>query len=235
MDFQVIDQQKALEKKPNQPSTQDIPLERQRKNLMKMEKALEELRERIETYKQKAAEKQATIKELVSQQKKKEAQGQLQVLKVIKAEIDKQESLYVILEKTKIELEASANIFPVVDALKEAVILQKEAEKNKEYLEDIVSEQKEMDEQNKEISSILRESAAVNEQAKDEIDELYKEFEIVVLDEEINDINKDPLKNVIKPQAQIHTQPAQVNTNTQAKQKEDKELDDLLEKAAMYN
>jgi len=232
MDLPVVHHKKAPEQKPHQASAQELEQERQRKKLEKMEKVLEEMREKMETYKQKADEKQASIKQLINQNKRKEAQGQLQVLKTIKAEIEKQENLCVILEKTKLQLEVAVNTYPVVDIMKEAASLQKEYEEKKEFFEDFISERREMDEQNKEISSILKESANVSEQGNEEIDELYKVFEQAVIDDQIDSINKDPLKNVIKPR---DTQPVQVNIDAQAKQAEDKELDDLLEKAAMYN
>jgi len=230
----LFGKKKAPEQKPNQPSAQDMELERQRK-LVNMQKTLEEMREKIEVYYERVDQKQAKVKELIRQKKKNEAKRQLQVLKAIQEELAKQENLCIILEKTKIQLEVAADTTKMVDVFKDAVSLQKEAEKNREFFEDFLIDKREMDEQNKEIGNLLNEIAAGDEQEREEIDDLYKELEQEVLDEQIDNINNDPLKNATKPQVQTHTQPAQVNTNTQAKQMEESSIDDLLKEAAMYS
>jgi hypothetical protein len=230
----LFGKKKAPEQKVNQPSAQDMELERQRK-LVNMQKTLEEMREKIEVYYAKCDQKQAKVKELIRQKKKNEAKRQLQVLKAIQEELAKQENMCIILEKTKIQLEVAADTSKMVDVFKDAVSLQKEAEKNREFLEDFLIDKREMDEQNKEIGNLLNDIAAGTEEEKEEIDDLYKELEQEVLDEQIDNINNDPLKNATKPQVQTHVQPANTNTHTQNKQMEESSIDDLLKEAALYS
>jgi len=223
-------------KKPEQKqapvvSNQDQELERQRK-LVSMQKTLEEMREKIEIGYKKIDDKQEKVKELIRAKKKNEAKRQLQVLKTFQEELAKQENMCIILEKTKIQLEVAADTSKMVDVFKDAVSLQKEAEKNREFLEDFLIDKREMDEQNKEIGNLLSDIAAGDEQEKEEIDDMYKELEQEVLDEKIDNINQDPLKNVTKPQVHTNTQQQQVN---KPQQMQESSIDDLLREAAEYS
>eukprot|EP00330_Aristerostoma_sp_ATCC50986_P008038 CAMPEP_0114589016 /NCGR_PEP_ID=MMETSP0125-20121206/11576_1 /TAXON_ID=485358 ORGANISM="Aristerostoma sp., Strain ATCC 50986" /NCGR_SAMPLE_ID=MMETSP0125 /ASSEMBLY_ACC=CAM_ASM_000245 /LENGTH=54 /DNA_ID=CAMNT_0001785705 /DNA_START=382 /DNA_END=546 /DNA_ORIENTATION=+ len=51
----------------------------------------------------------------------------------------------IILEKTKIQIEAARDVNQMTNALREAQDLQKEAEKNRDFLEDYLLDKKEMD------------------------------------------------------------------------------------------
>jgi len=227
----LFGKKKAPEQKQNTPSIQDAELERQRK-LVQMQKTLEEMRQKIEIGYQKIDDKQAKVKDLIRQKKKNEAKRQLQVLKTFQEELAKQENMCIILEKTKIQLEVAADTSKMVDVFKDAVSLQKEAEKNREFLEDFLIEKKEMDDQNKEIGQLLSDIAAGDEQEKEELDDLYKELEQEVLDEQMEKINQDPLKNATKPQVNTY-QPQPVVQKQQ--QMEESSIDDLLKEAAQYN
>lgn len=213
-------------------SNQDAELERQRK-LVQMQKTLEEMREKIEIGYKKVDEKQEKVKDLIRQKKKNEAKRQLQVLKTFQEELAKQENMCIILEKTKIQLEVAADTSKMVDVFKDAVSLQKEAEKNREFLEDFLIDKREMDEQNKEIGNLLSDIAAGDEQEKEELDDMYKELEQEVLDEKIDTINQDPLKNVTKPQVQ--TNAPQQSTYKQPQNLQESSIDDLLREAAEYS
>lgn len=224
---------KKAEPKVVQPSAQDAELERQRK-LVQMQKTLEEMRNKIEVGYAKIDDKQAKVKELIRQKKKNEAKRQLQVLKTFQEELAKQENMCIILEKTKIQLEVAADTSKMVDVFKDAVSLQKEAEKNRDFLEDFLMEKKEMDDANKEIGQLLNDIAAGDTEEQEELDDMYKALEQEVLDEKIEGINQDPLKNATKPQVQ--TQHAQPVVQKQAQKKmEESSIDDLLAEAAQYN
>jgi hypothetical protein len=214
------------------PSKDDAELERQRK-LVQMQKTLEDMRDKIEAGYKKIDDKQAKIKDLIRLKKKNEAKRQLQVLKTFQEELAKQENMCIILEKTKIQLEVAADMTSMIDVFKGAQDLQKEAEKNREFLEDFLMDKKEMDESNKAIGDLLADIAAGDEQEKEELDDMYKELEQEVLDERIDNINNDPLKNAVKPQV-INNSAATV-TNSKAKAMEESSIDDLLKEAAMYN
>jgi len=209
----------------------DAELERQRK-LVSMQKTLEEMRDKIDVGYRRIDEKQEKVKDLIRQKKKTEAKRQLQILKTYQEELAKQENMCIILEKTKIQLEVAADTSKMVEVFKDAATLQKEAEKNREFLEDFLIDKKEMDEQNKEIGNLLSDIAAGDEQEKEDIDDMYKELEQEVLEEKIDNINQDPLKNATKPQV-ISNKPV-VNT-VQSKQIEESSIDDLLKAAAEYS
>jgi len=226
----LFGKKKAPEQKAPIPSAQDADLERQRK-LVQMQKTLEEMRSKIDLGYQKIDEKQERVKELIRQKKKNEAKRQLQVLKTFQEELAKQENMCIILEKTKIQLEVAADTSKMVDVFKDAVSLQKEAEKNREFLEDFLIDKREMDEQNKEIGNLLNDIAAGDEQEKDELDEMYKQMEDEVLQGEIDKINQDPLKNATKPTVNTY-QPQPV---VQKQQMEESSIDDLLKEAAQYS
>jgi len=228
----LFGKKKPAEQKPNPTAVQDAELERQRK-LVQMQKTLEEMRQKIEVGYAKIDDKQARVKDLIRQKKKNEAKRQLQVLKTFQEELAKQENMCIILEKTKIQLEVAADTSKMVDVFKDAVSLQKEAEKNREFLEDFLIEKKEMDDQNKEIGQLLSDIAAGDEQEKEELDDLYNELEQEVLDEQMEKINQDPLKNATKPQVVTHEQ--QHQPIVQKPQMEESSIDDLLKEAALYN
>ena len=228
----LFGKKKAPEQKAPVVSNQDAELERQRK-LVSMQKTLEEMREKIEIGYRKIDEKQDKVKDLIRQKKKNEAKRQLQVLKTYQEELAKQENMCIILEKTKIQLEVAADTSKMVEVFKDAASLQKEVDKNREFLEDFLIDKKEMDDQNKEIGQLLSDIAAGDEQEKEEIDDMYKELEQEVLDERIENINQDPLKNATKPQ--VVPQQYNTHTNVQSKQLEESSIDDLLREAAEYS
>jgi len=207
-------------------------LERQRK-LVQMQKTLEEMREKIDVGYRKIDEKQAKVKDLIRNKKKTEAKRHLQILKTFQEELAKQENMCIILEKTKIQLEVAADTSKMVDVFKDAVTLQKEAEKNREFLEDFLIDKKEMDEQNKEIGQLLNDIAAGDLQEQEDIDEMYKELEQEVIDEKIDGINQDPLKNATKPQ--VNQNKPNVVPAAKVQNVEDSSIDDLLSQAAQYS
>jgi hypothetical protein len=221
---------KKPEEKKGIPTTkdQDQELERQRK-LVSMQKTLEEMREKIEIGYKKIDDKQAKIKDLIRQKKKNEAKRQLQVLKTYQEELAKQENMCIILEKTKIQLEVAADTSKMVDVFKDAVSLQKEAEKNREFLEDFLMDKREMDEQNKEIGNLLNDIAIGDEQEKEELDNMFAEMEKEVLDEQIDNLNNDPLKGATKVKQPVQT------SMISSKQVEESSIDDLLSQASQYN
>jgi len=135
----------------------------------------------------------------------------------------------IILEKTKIQLEVASDTSKMVDVFKDAVSLQKEAEKNREFLEDFLIDKREMDEQNKEIGNLLNDIAVGDEEEQEKIEDMFKELEQIVIDERIDNINNDPLKNATKPQIHAHTE------ISKPKQMEESSIDDLLKEAALYN
>jgi hypothetical protein len=219
---------KKPEEKKAAPVNQDAELERQRK-LVSMQKTLEEMREKIEIGYKKIDDKQAKIKDLIRQKKKNEAKRQLQVLKTYQEELAKQENMCIILEKTKIQLEVAADTSKMVDVFKDAVSLQKEAEKNREFLEDFLMDKREMDEQNKEIGNLLNDIALGDEQEKEELDNMFAAMEQEVLDEQIDNINNDPLKGATK------VQQTTIKSTTTTTKVEESSIDDLLSQASQYN
>ena len=212
------------------PSAQDMELERQRK-LVSMQKTLEEMKQKIDLGYAKVDQKQGIVKDLIRQKRKNEAKRQLQVLKTFQEELAKQENMCIILEKTKIQLEVANDTTKMVDVFKEASVMQKEMERNREFLEDYMLDKREMDEQNREISTLLSDIAAGDEQEREEIDDLYKQFEQEVIDEQIGTINQGPLKNVTQPQTQTQQQQA----SRQKKPVEESSIDDLLSQATMLS
>lgn len=229
---------KKKEEKPkvNQPDPkqiQEADLERQRK-LVQMQKTLEEMREKIEIGYKKLDEKQNKIKELIRQKKKNEAKRQLQVFKTFQEELAKQENMCIILEKTKIQLEVASETSKMIDVFKDAMTLQKEAEKNREFLEDFLLDKKEMDDQNKEIGKLLSDIAAGDEEEQEEIDQMYKDLEQEVLDDKLDEINTVPVKDApIKNKVPVMQKNS--TATTISNKQEESSLDDLLSQAANYN
>lgn len=235
----LFGKKKPEEKKPTAQaqakSSQDAELERQRK-LVNMQKTLEEIREKIDDGYKKIDDKQAKIKDLIRQKKKNEAKRHLQVMKTYQEELAKQENMCIILEKTKIQLEVAHDMDAMVNVFKDVAVLQKEAEKNLDFLQDFAIDQQEIQQQNKEISELLGSIAQGDDEEKEAVDEMYKELEQQVLDEQIDGINDDPLKNAVKPQVQ----PVTTNTSTTISSKasakiEESSIDDLLSQAAQYS
>mmetsp|Transcript_78646 Transcript_78646/g.109270 ORF Transcript_78646/g.109270 Transcript_78646/m.109270 type:complete len:125 (+) Transcript_78646:74-448(+) len=110
----------------------------------------------------------------------------------------------IILEKTKIQIEAARDVNNITDALRDAKTLQAEAEKSRDFLEDFLLDQREMDEQNKEIGKLLSDIATGDDEQQEEIDEMYKQFEQEVLDNQLDAVNNQPLVNAQKPVEQVH-------------------------------
>ncbi len=110
----LFGKKKAPEQKVKELPSQEMELERQRK-LVNMHKNLEEMKGKIEVYYQKVDQKQAEVKKLIREKKKNEAKRKLQILKTTQEELGKLESMCVILEKTKIQLEVANDTSKLVD------------------------------------------------------------------------------------------------------------------------
>lgn len=180
---------------PTTTISQDQEYERQRK-IIAMQKTLEDMKVRIEEVYKKIDQKQTAVKDLIRNKRKTEAKRQLQTLKALQDEVAKQENMCIILEKTKIQLETANDTSKVVQVFKDAAELQKDVERNRDYLDDFLMEKKEREETNAEIGRILGEIAAGDQEEKDEIDRMYAEMESETLDEDIQKVNKEPLRNL---------------------------------------
>jgi len=212
---------------PAEMSEQDKEFERKRK-IVAMQKTLEEMRQRIDDSYRKIDSKQVIIKDLIRNKRKTEAKRHLVSLKALQEEVQKQENMCIILEKTKIQLEVTSDTSKVVDVFKDAATLQKEVERNRDYLEDYMVDKKDMEEQNAEIGRILNDLALGDPQEAEEIDQMYAALEGEALEENIDMVNKEPLRDVHRPAVIQSTANQSTRTNTTTQSMKESTIDDLL-------
>ena len=117
----------------------------------------------------------------------------------------------------------------MIDVFKDAMTLQQEQEKNRDFLEDFLLDKKEMDEQNKEVGNLLNEIAAGDVEEQEEVDRMFKEFENEAFDDQLDALNDIPLQNVTGQRT--FDQNTNQNYNQQ-QQKQDDDINMLLSQAA---
>ncbi len=177
MVLSLFSKKKTPEQKVKQPFALDMDLERQRQ-LLKMQRTLEEMREIIDVKYQKIDQKETKAKDLIREKKKNEAKRQLKILKGMLEEIAKQENMYQILEKTKIQLESTADTSKIVEILKDPFsrqIIRTEDERSREFIEELFVDQGEKDEVFQGINRLLDDLVDVC--YDEEIEIMYKKYE----------------------------------------------------------
>jgi len=227
-------------KKPVQQQPQILPggltpeQVQQQQGLAKLAKQLAESKERIDLQYAKIEKQEAKIKELIAKGKRTEAKRQLMTFKMLQEELMKSENLVTTLEKAKVQLEASLETKSMIDALKTANEIQKQLDQNRDQIEDVLMDRKELEQDQKEISNLISELANGTEEEREEIDELYKQYEKEVFEEKAMNLNTKPVN--VNVNTTIKEQPQQQYVSKQPQQqKVEDPLDDLLQQSAQYS
>lgn len=220
---QAVPQQQTL---PGGMTQQQL---QQQQTLAKLSKQLAESKERIDNSYIKIEKQEAKVKELISKGKRNEAKRQLMTFKMLQQELIKQENLVTTLEKAKVQLEASVETKNMIDVLKQANEIQKDIDSHRDELEDVLMDRKDLEMDQKEISNLIAELANGTEEEREEIDDLYKQYEQEVFQDKADQINQATLNTNVQPTKQ-HVQPQQ---QQQAHKQEDA-LEDLLQQSASY-
>ena len=231
---------KKEEKKPQQQQPQTLPggmtpeQVQQQQALAKLAKQLAESKEKIDAQYAKIEKQEAKIKDLISKGKRTEAKRQLMTFKMLQDELVKSENLVTTLEKAKVQLEASLETKSMIDALRVANDIQRQLDSNRDQIEDVLMDRKDLEQDQKDISNLISELANGTEEEREEIDELYKQYEQEIFMAKADGINLNPVKvdvqttKISEPQLQQpQKQPVQ--------QKVEDPLDDLLQQSAQYS
>lgn len=148
----------------------------------------------------------------------------------------KLESMCIILEKTKIQLEAAADIGRMTTILREANSLTEEISRNRDFLEDYLLEKQEFDAQNKEVNSLINEIAVGSVEDQDEVEKMYDDLCKETLDEQIGDINLEKAKRDDTRQQKIRMEELQnrgkYSINKISQHEGDDSIEQLLQLAA---
>jgi len=222
--------QQAQPKAPTLPggmTQQDL---QQQQALARLNKQLAESKEKIDLSYEKVEKQELKIKELIAKGKRTEAKRQLVTFKMLQQELVNQENLVTTLEKAKVQLENSVMTKNMIEALETANLAQKQLASEQDKIERVLEDRRDLELDQKDINNLIAELANGTEDEKEEIDELYAQYEKEVFEDQAFKINTQTLNSnaqVVKPQAQVQPQ------QQQPAQKND-DLEDFLSQSAQY-
>lgn len=232
---------KKEEKKPQQqaapptnPGGMTPDQVKQQQALVSLTKELAASKERIDQQYEKIEKQETKIKELIAKGKRTEAKRQLMTFKNLQAQLEQQENLITTLEKTKVQLEASLSTKSMIDVLAKANEIQKQLDSNRDQIEDVLMDRKELEQDQKEISNLISELANGTEEEKEELDDLFKQYEKQVFEEKAMSINTNPVNVNVNTTVQKNKEPAYQQIQKQPQKVEDP-LDDILQQSAQYS
>ena len=180
----------------------------QQQALVRISKQVAESKEKIDEQYERIEKEELKIKDLIAKGKRTAAKRQLAMFKILQDQLNKSENLLTVLEKSKIQLMTSLETKNMTDAISIANKLQSELNSNIDEIQDILLDRKELEQDQKEIANLISGLANGTEEEREEIDELYEQYEKEVVNERILNINTDPVNANIGAKTQKISKPS---------------------------